>query len=345
MSIIFGLLIVIIAGIAAGIFAAPMKRMTKWEWENQWLMWAVYALLLTSWSMAEVSVPGLRNVFREAPDGIVLRTVLLGIGWGIGMVTFGLGLHLVGFSLGFSIILGATALTGSLIPMLVRSPGTLVTSAGAMVILGLVVTITGISFLGSAGMIRERSIEQPSRDEAKNRSRFILGFLVCLISAVFNSMANFAITFGGPITEISRNHISGPGVQFRATNPVLALGMTGAFIPNFILCAWLLARKGTWRNFMVRGSGSYWLWTLGMGVVWMGSFALYGCGTILLGKLGTTIGWITFFGVTVMTGNILGLVTGEWKGSPAKSLNHLTVGLLTLIIAISLVAYGGYLGQ
>ena len=52
MTLWLGILLVIVAGICNALFAAPMKRMPKWEWENQWGMWAVWALLVSAWSLA-----------------------------------------------------------------------------------------------------------------------------------------------------------------------------------------------------------------------------------------------------------------------------------------------------
>ena len=54
---LFPLVGIIIAGICNASFAGPMKKMPKWAWENQWGMWAVWALLVTSWSFALLRLP------------------------------------------------------------------------------------------------------------------------------------------------------------------------------------------------------------------------------------------------------------------------------------------------
>jgi hypothetical protein len=35
-----GLAVVVLAGVLQGSFAAPLKRMSAWRWENSWLLFA-----------------------------------------------------------------------------------------------------------------------------------------------------------------------------------------------------------------------------------------------------------------------------------------------------------------
>ena len=52
-----GIAIVVLAGILNGSFAAPMKRMHGWEWENSWLLFAISGLLIFPWLIAFATVP------------------------------------------------------------------------------------------------------------------------------------------------------------------------------------------------------------------------------------------------------------------------------------------------
>ena len=339
---IVGLLVVIIAGICNASFAGPMKKMPKWAWENQWGMWAVWALLVTAWSFALLTVPNLFGVLGETRPQIRWMTFLLGAGGGVGMVTFGFGIYLVGFSLGFSIILGLTAATGSLIPMLIHHPQALTSPSGLVTLLGLAVTVAGVGLCGKAGMIRE-SAEGTAVEASRNRGKFLTGLMVCIASAIFNAMINLSFTAGAPIAEAALPHVQGGAAHFRATNAVWALSMTGAFIPNALYCGYLLVTRKTWRNFGLRGTGHYWLLTLVMGVVWMSGYALYGASTALLGTMGTTVGWIIFFAMTVLTGNVMGFMTGEWKTAPERAVRLMHVSILVLIAAIVIVGLGGAL--
>ena len=42
----FGILLLVVAGIMNANFTLPMKFTKKWAWENTWLVWTVFALLI-----------------------------------------------------------------------------------------------------------------------------------------------------------------------------------------------------------------------------------------------------------------------------------------------------------
>ena len=73
----------------------------------------------------------------------------------------------------------------------------------------------------------------------------------------------------------------------------------------------------------------------------MTGYALYGAGASMLGRFGGTVGWIALFAVTVMSGNVCGLITGEWKNAPTKARIRMIQGILLLLASIVLVAFGG----
>ena len=343
-TIMVGILVAVAAGVLNGSFATPMKRTGKWAWENTWIMWAVWGLIVSAWGLALATVPDLFGVYRTVPSDVILRTVLFGAAWGFGAISFGMGVHLVGLSLGFSIIVGITAVSGSLIPMLVTSPGTLMTRSGAMILFGLLVTVIGVALCGAAGVLRERDATQGEAGKSARR-QFKLGFAVCIASGLLNAMLNLAFVFGAPIAEVAKTHITGAGVNFRAGNATWAMALLGSFVTNALYCGWLLIRNGTWRKFGEPGTGNCWFLTFLMGAMWMGGYALYGAGASTLGKLGATVGWIILMASTVLTGNLWGVLTGEWRGAPPKARSRMVRGLALLTVSIVLVSLSSSPGE
>jgi len=343
MSFICGLLIVVVAGACNALFALPMKKMTLWKWENQWGLWSVWALGIFPWIIALLTVPDLASVYGQVDSEVLWKTWLLGLGGGVGMVTFGFGLYLVGFSLGFSIILGLTAATGSLVPLLLSRPSDLLTPNGYVLLAGLAVTVLGVSLCGKAGIIREKGQQRSGKaaEQAGSGGKFWLGLVVCITSAIFNAMINLSFTAGAPIAEVARQGLAGETAAFRATNAVWAIGMSGALWPNVLYCGYLLTKGGTWRSFKAPGTRSYWLGGMVMGLVWMGGYALYGISTALLGEHGVTAGWILFFAVTVLVGNLMGFWTGEWNDAPREARRTMKLGVGMLLLSILIIGIGG----
>ena len=73
---IIGIISSIIAGTLNGSFAAPMKRITNWEWENTWLIYALVAMLFLPIATAFISVPGLLSIYTQAGSSVIIKTLL-----------------------------------------------------------------------------------------------------------------------------------------------------------------------------------------------------------------------------------------------------------------------------
>jgi len=80
-----------------------------------------------------------------------------------------------------------------------------------------------------------------------------------------------------------------------------------------------------------------------MGLMWIGGFAIYAPGTRLLGSLGTSVGWAVMMSTMVITANILGFLTGEWKGASRKAFRLAVAGVAILVLAIGVVGYANQL--
>src|SRR5438552_814195 len=98
-NVLLGLLVALLAGALGGTLFMPMKRIGGWAWENIWLVYTVFGYSLGPWVIAWATIPGLANVYRDAGADAVVSTALLGLGWGLGVVLFGIGVDLVGLSL------------------------------------------------------------------------------------------------------------------------------------------------------------------------------------------------------------------------------------------------------
>ena len=80
-----------------------------------------------------------------------------------------------------------------------------------------------------------------------------------------------------------------------------------------------------------------------MGILWIGGIALFGMATANLGKLGPSIGWAIYSAVCIFTANILGILTGEWKGARRKTILVMTAGLVVLFGGICIVGWANSL--
>ena len=73
-----------------------------------------------------------------------------------------------------------------------------------------------------------------------------------------------------------------------------------------------------------------------MGLIWIGSFYLYGIGAARMGKWGGIIGWPVFIALSIIVGNLWGIWRGEWASAPGAARRMLNWGLAVLLVAIAI---------
>src|SRR5260370_7331930 len=136
-STVCGIAVLIVAGVTNASFTMPMKYARKWAWENTWLAWTVFALVVLPFATALVTIPNLSMVYRSATPNIILEVCGFGAGWGVAQVFFGVAVDMIGITLAFSIVLGTSAAIGSLIPMVSQHRESFDSAAGYAVLVSL----------------------------------------------------------------------------------------------------------------------------------------------------------------------------------------------------------------
>lgn len=332
---IWGSASALIAGLLNGSFVVPMKRMSRWKWENTWLVYSVVSLLIVPWAFAWITVPHLGHLLSIASPAIVLKVLLFGFGWGIGSVLFGLGVTMLGLGLGYGIILGIIATVGSLLPFVILHPGRIWTPQGYALFAGMSLVIAGIGFCASAGRMRERS---KASEAGSRRPAFVVGLIICILAGVFSAMLNFGFAFGAPMQQQA---IAAGIPPAMAANGLWAVILTAGFVANGAYSAYLLTKNWTWHLFApASASVAYWLGGSLMGVLCFGSFVVYGMGAIALGPLGAIIGWPLLMSMSLMTANAWGYLTGEWRSASRRSYLYSLGGVAVLIVAIVVISFG-----
>lgn len=334
-----GLLLIIVGGVMEGIFSLPLKFTPKWRWENIWGAGSLAALLLVPWPLAILTIPSLSTVYSESSTGAIVLAVVFGAGWGLGGIFFGLGVSAVGFSLGLSLIMGLIAAGGSLIPLVVQHPEQLTAAPGLVLIGGIALMGFGLLMIAKAGSEKAaaQSAQQP-HDQA--RGSFRIGLLFCVLSGLLSALVNFAFIFGAPITQVAVNHGARPEA---APNAVWALVFTSNYLMNVAYCGYLLFRNRSFTPFTASGTGSYWLWALFMGVVWAGGIVVYGMGATRVGAFGAFWGFPIMLIASVLTGNVTGVLTGEWTGASSRSKTLMAGGVAVLVLAVIILTYSNQL--
>ncbi len=322
-----GLALVLLAGVFQGSFMLPTKGMRGWAWENYWLLFAATAYLVCPWLLALVTIPRLFEVYSGATLSSLVSVGVYGAGWGVGAVTFGLGVDALGLALGFAVILGVAATTGTLVPLLVRPPARFSAAQAVLTAASLLLMLAGVAVCSWAGKWKEQ--------EGAPRS-YRRGVLICLASGLLSACGNQGFAFGAAISGRARDL----GVSAEAAqNTLWTLLTLPLFLCNAGYALYLLQRNRTAARYRSPGSSRRVLLAIAMGVMWMAGIGLYGAGATKLGRLGPSLGWAILMSSMVLVANLLGLATGEWKASPRPARQKLACGVGLLIVAIAGLAW------
>ncbi len=333
----FGL--AILSGAANGSFALPMKYLRKWKWENVWLVFTLFALAVFPWLLAASFVPHFLEVYRSVPVSALLLPTLFGALWGIAQVTYGQSIVAVGMGLAIAVVVGLTGLLGSLVPLLVLHPGSLFRPGGIVLLSAMPILLLGLVLLGLAGHSRDRE-QTTQRLSDSSRKGFARGLALCIFTGVFGSAINLGFVFSGPI--VHRSIQLGASVT-SSTYAVWALVLSAGWIPNILYCSYLLKRNRTLHLFRKPGAVKEYGLGIVMAVLWLSGVIGYGIGSTMIGVYGTSAGFAAFIAAIILASNVVGLWTGEWASTSARTRRLLAAALGMILISVAIVGVAGSL--
>ncbi len=314
-----------------------MKYSRRWRWENTWLVFSVIALIILPWLLTAVSVPRLTELLWHSPGHVLVYPLVFGVVWGIAQTTLGIGISAVGMALAFTVVAGLACLSGSLVPLLTLDPGELFRPRGILLLISMPILFLGLFFYGKAGRRREKEQPGQAAHTGINYS-FGVGLGICIFTGIIAASWNMGFAFSGSLIQrgidLGASSLTAPYV-------VWALIFTAGFTPNLLYCAYLLSRNRTWGLFGAAGSVKETVLALVMAVLWLSGVIVYGIGATVVGKYGTSIGFALFVAAQILSSNMMGVLTGEWKATSPKTRRILAGAVVLTIISVVVLNLGG----
>ncbi|HEV2299579.1 MAG TPA: L-rhamnose/proton symporter RhaT [Candidatus Acidoferrales bacterium] len=343
-SMVGGVILSLLAGVLNGSFAAPTKYARKWQWENIWSVWAITGMFVFPWLLVLATVPHAGTLYSSVSAREIFLLTLLGAGFGLAQIFFGLGIAAVGIALNFAIAVGISTALGSFVPLVFQHSDRIFTPQGEFILLGVVLTLAGIVFSAVAGREKEKSLRSSAPvggDTSKKTMSFAAGLTLCVLAGLGSPLTNFGIAFC--TSTVQRAVELGTSVTNKY-NVIWAPLYTASLVPYLIYCIYLWRKNRSFRLFGEHGTGVNWFYGIVMAALWMGSSAIYGVAAARIGDMGPVLGWPLFMSVIIITSSIWGVLTGEWKGAGRKSANSMIIAIVFLVLGFATLAYSGSLG-
>jgi L-rhamnose-H+ transport protein len=339
MNPIAGILLIALGSIGAASFYVPLKKVRDWAWESSWIVQGVAAWLIAPWVFALIFVPHgeLIAILNEAPSTAKLMAMFFGVLWGFGGLTFGLSMRYLGVALGQSIALGLCAAFGTIIPAIIGGQNLFSSRAGILTIIGVAITVAGISIIGYAGSLKSKEMTEEEKRASVKEFALKKGILIAIFAGIMSACFNFGFEAGKPIEEVALAHGTNPLFQ---KNPTLIFILFGGFLTNLIYCGYLNIKNKTYRDYLA-SSGKILLnnlaFTFLAGFLWFLQFHFFGMGVSKLPEGMAVFGWSILMALNIAISNIWGIILNEWKGVKSKTVIVLIIGIIVLILSTFVV--------
>ena len=341
MALISGIVVAGLGGVSAGALSWPIKLMKRFQFEQCWFTGMLFGLFLVPWAVTLLMCPHAVDAYRSVEGGIIIKSNLFSLAWGIGNVLLGLSLVRIGASLSFAILSGVGIPLGVIVPMVFKGSGKfqqaadLDSPAGFAILGATALMLVGVVLVALAGFGRDRML-----DKAGGRAGgFLGGLIMCVVSGFCSVGPSFAFVYSqAPIRKAMLDRGAG---EWPAAIAVWAMGMLLGALVNVAYPAILMTRKSTWR---VLGESPREIgFSLIVGLNLFLAFSLWFSGMLLLGPMGGSVGFGIYFALQILGAQGLGLISDEWRGVHGKPVKQMGAAIAILVVAAAIMAYASTL--
>lgn len=346
-----GFLLTLVAGASVGFSMWPLKWVRAWKWENFWLLYSVFSLIVLPFALAFIVLPHLSVVYASLGVRQLLQPFLFGIFWGVAQLGAGICVHRLGLGVAGAVLNGTAAAFGTIIPLVTLHREATLESTGLLILIGTLLMITGAALCGWSGYLREsearmrdqsagfRKQEIAMRQASFANSAYVLTLGIALGSGVLASLLNIALAYGNVILKAAQEQ----GAQISwAPFAVWPIALLGGSVANIVYSVYLLQKNRTWNLFQNVSLKEIW-YPAFAAALWMAGIALYSSGTTFLGSLGISIGFAVFMITMIVSGQFAGLMTGEWSLMSSTTYRPFALGVTMLVIAVLTIGTSKYL--
>ncbi len=347
MQAILGVLFHSLGGVASGSFYMPFNKVKGWAWETYWMIGGLMSWLIVPPIAAWLTIPGFLDIIFDSSSTILFFTFLMGLLWGVGGLSYGLGVRYLGMSLGNSVVLGFCAAFGAIVPSVyynfvptegkVSFTDMISSTGGQIVLLGVVVCLLGIGICGKAGIMKEAELSD--EDKKKSVAEFDLtkGLIVAIISGILSSFFNFGIEAGKPLADAA---VVAGYDHLYSNNVTFVVILWGGLVTNLVWTTILSIKNKSYKDLTNKNTpiSKNIMFASLAGTIWFLQFFFYGMGESKLGNGASS--WILHMSTIILTANFWGIYRKEWKGVAKSTKWTITIGIIAILLSVVIVGIG-----
>lgn len=334
----FGIVLVILAGMLTGTFMWPMKVIRTLAFEHFWFIGMFCGLFILPWIIVIVFVPNPVKVIHDVGFKPLLMANILAMGWGVANVLYGICIMRLGAALAGGILTCLGVASGVMVPLLFKGSGIfgqapgLDSPQGIVILSAILFILIGVALISISGFKREKI--QSGKPTQPNKS-YLGSLILAGIAGILSSCISLSFVYCQEplLKSVASQQVS----EFVANVSFWAFGLFGGVFVNLAYPLWLMLKHKN-IGILLRLNKETLLSAI-IGIQLLCGAVMLGKGMLLQGVLGASVG----FGIqqcSQITGNqIVGFVSGEWKGLLRKLGHLMLLGLAFFLLAIILLAW------
>ena len=127
---------------------------------------------------------------------------------------------------------------------------------------------------------------------------------------------------------------------------MLVVVLLGGFTVNALLCLFLNIKNRTFSDYAKSSAPllANLVFAALAGAIWCCQFIAFKTGGAAMGSM-DYIGWAVLMAAAILFSSLIGLASGEWKGTSGRTRGLLAFGLLLLIASAAIAGYSGSLKE
>ena len=367
MNVILGILFHSLGGGASGSWYMPYNWVKKWRWEIYWITGGIFSWLIMPFLAVLLTIPDWQGIIQASGGSVIRNTYIMGLLWGIGVLTYGLAIRYLGMSLGNSVLLGITSVVGSLgLPVLRDIPGVAEiipgglaftdlfgSTGGRIVLLGIAILLAGIILSGRAGIRKDKDLGHV-KEGVNSEFSLSKGLMIAIVSGVLSAFFSFGIDAGKEMAATARalaveqNYPfltqEGEGFKYLFENNIIFFVILwGGLTTNVIWTTALILKNKTGGDFTDKKAPllSNYLFCALAGTTWFLQFFFYGMGETKIGNGASS--WTLHMATIILTANLWGFYRKEWKGVSKNTYNMILMGIGAILLSVIVIGVAKWL--
>lgn len=342
---ILGTAIHAIGGASAACCYLPFEKIKKWSYESFWIVQALFAWLIVPIIVGYLTVPGLWEIYQNAPTQALIVPIILGALYGFGGMAFGYCIREIGYSLTYTFSIGISAIVGTIVPLLLTNSlvAKFTQSGGGIFFLGMMISFIGLLFCAWAGYRKERDLA--ANGDSETHFNMKKGLILTIFAGILSGIFGVALFYAQPIAAMAAAN----GAGHYQANAAQILPSVGCLVTNLIWFIVKSYKQGTLSELAPskeqgKSYGVNLLLSASAGSMWYLQFLFLGMANVYMGEF-EFAGWGLHMFMLIFFSFIIGLMMKEWKGTSKRTFSLLILALFILMISFIVMTYGSMIGE